>query len=295
MNKIIPISMIGILVLSGFGIVVGINTNIPLLDPPYGPTEGYTGIEYTFYFVIPVDPNGDEYFTQWNWSDGDITDWLGPYASGQTTSASHIWTDAGVYEIRVKLKNINGTESNWSEPHIITIIESGPPPEKPIIDGPSWGIINHNYTFCVTWTDPDASNFYFMWNWGDGNISDWLGPYASGQTICSNHSWSQKGTYAIQVKLKDEDGVEIYSDFHIFNVYESSRTFIFGRFTNLTEEDGYTTFEAVNLWLIFFNPFQFIHYINREVVALDNNSPGGYVVMHSLKFIIGFNSVVIYN
>jgi len=292
MNKTIPILIIGILVLSGFEIVVGVITNIPLVDPPYGPTEGYTGVEYTFYFVIPVDPNGDEYFTQWNWSDGDITDWLGPYASGQTTSASHTWTHAGIYEIRVKLKNTNGTESNWSEPHIITIIKSGPPPAKPIITGPSWGIKNISYTFCMFWTNPDADDFYFIWDWGDGDTSEWLGPYVSGQTICANHSWSQKGTYAIQVKLKDEDGVVIYSDPHDFNVYESKKALLFGRYTNLTEKDGYTTFEAVNLRLIFFNPFQFTHYINGEVIALDNNSPGGYVVMHLLKFIIGFNSVV---
>ena len=295
MNKIIPISIIGILILSGFGIVVGVSTNIPLLDPPYGPTEGYTGVEYTFYFVIPVDPNGDEYFAQWNWSDGYITDWLGPYASGQTTSASHNWTDAGVYEIRVKLKNSTGTESNWSEPHTITIINSGPPPEKPIIDGPSWGIKNTNYTFCMTWTNPESDNFYFMWNWGDGNISEWLGPYSAGHTICSNHSWSQKGTYAILVKLKDEHGVEIYSDPHIFNVGEVKKGFIFGRYSNYTDLEILQIFEALNLRVIYFKPFQFIHYANGEIVALDNNSPGGSVVMHSLKFVIGFSGVVIYN
>jgi len=272
MNKIIPISIIGILVLSGFGIVVGVITNIPLLDPPYGPTEGYTGIEYTFYFVIPVDPNGDEYFTQWNWSDGYITDWLGPYGSGQTISASHTWIHAGVYEIRVKLKNTNGTESNWSEPHIITIIKSGPPPEKPIIDGPSWGIKNINYTFCFTWTNPDADDFYCIWYWGDGSISEWLGPYSAGQTVCASHSWSQKGTYEIYVKLKDIDGVEIVSEPHLFNVYELKKAIIFGRFTNLTEEGEYISIQAFNLWIIFFKPLQFLHYVTGETVMLLNDT-----------------------
>ena len=289
MNKIIPISIIGILILSGFGIVVGVITNIPLLDPPYGPTEGYTGVEYTFYFVIPVDPNGDEYFAQWNWSDGYITDWLGPYASGQTTSASHNWTDAGVYEIRVKLKNSTGTESNWSEPHTITIINSGPPPEKPIIDGPSWGIKNINYTFCMTWTSPDAENFYFIWNWGDGNTSEWLGPYSAGQTICSNHSWSQKGTYAIQVKLKDIHGVEIYSDPHDFNVYELKKTFLAGFITDLNDSIGdIISFKAMLVWYARFNPFIFGRVIpNEELFVLRDHQ--GYL---RLRFAFGMFDVV---
>ncbi|KYK24430.1 hypothetical protein AYK25_09800 [Thermoplasmatales archaeon SM1-50] len=136
MNKIIPVLLIAILVLSGFGIVVGVIPNILLLDYPYETSEGNTRIKYIFYFIIPVDPNRDEYFIKWNWSDGYFTDWLGPYTYGQPTSASHTWIYAGVYEIRVKLKNMNWTESNWSEPHTITIIE-GEPSEKPIINGPS--------------------------------------------------------------------------------------------------------------------------------------------------------------
>lgn len=91
------------------------------IEPPSGPTEGFVNESYTFYFVIPDDLNSDEYFILWNWGDGSQSGWLGPYVSDQITTASHIWTDAGVYEIRVKLRNTNGTENNWSDPHIIEI------------------------------------------------------------------------------------------------------------------------------------------------------------------------------
>lgn len=153
------------------------------------------------------------------------------------------------------------------------------PPNPPIITGPSWGITNVNYTFCVTWTDPEADNFYFMWNWGDGNTSEWLGPYASGQTICSNHSWSQKGTYEILVKLKDIHGVEINSDPHDFNVYELKKAFIFGKITNLSTQGDYITFEAVKTRVITFSPFSFNTYISGENFIIPKNDFIGRVLI----------------
>jgi hypothetical protein len=105
-----------------------------------------------------------------------------------------------------------------------------PPP----ITGPSWGLVNVNYTFCINVTDTDGDDIYCIWNWGDGNTTDWLGPYSSGGTICASHTWSQKGTYGIRVKLKDVYGQESnWSDPHIFNVYEVKKAFLFGRYTNI--------------------------------------------------------------
>jgi len=238
MNKIIPISIIGILILSGFEIVAGIITNNPCLDPPYGPTKGYTGIEYTFCFVIPVDPNGDEYFTHWNWGDGTDSGWVGPYASGQTTSASHTWTDEGVYEIRVKLKNTNGTESNWSEPHIITIYESGPP-NPPIIHGPHYGKTNTNYSFSIgAITDPNGDQFYGFWDWGD-SYSEWIGPFNPGETTVASHVWSEPGNYTIRVRLRDIWGAESsWSDPFFIEIVKLKPRFFLGTFKpfNQTED-----------------------------------------------------------
>jgi hypothetical protein len=38
---------------------------------------------------------------------------------------------------------------------------------------------------------------------GDGNNTDWIGPYASGENVIINHTWAEKGTYTINVKAKD--------------------------------------------------------------------------------------------
>ena len=161
------------------------------------------------------------------------------------------------------------------------------PPNTPLIDGPSWGIVNVNYTFCVTLTAPDGDDLYCMWNWGDGNISEWFGPFSSGETICANHSWSQKGTYAVQVKLKDINGVEIYSDPHDFTVYELKRAFIFGIIVNLTTVDDTIMFEAVNIKVITFQPFSFVPYMSGEQFTILNNYKGflGYRFIFALCYI----------
>jgi agmatine/peptidylarginine deiminase len=83
------------------------------------------------------------------------------------------------------------------------------PPEKPTITGPMNGKIGKECTYCLSpIVDPDGDNLYVFWDWGDGETSSWLGPFASGQEICESHSWDIKGTYIIKAKLKDEYGAE---------------------------------------------------------------------------------------
>ncbi len=106
--------------------------NIP--EIPDGPDTGATGIEYTFT-TSTTDPEGEDIYYKFDWGDGTISDWNGPYTSGATGDDSYIWTTAGIYEIRVKAKDINEAESDWSEPHTIDIAD-GPIMEiKPISTG----------------------------------------------------------------------------------------------------------------------------------------------------------------
>jgi hypothetical protein len=275
MNKIIPISIVGVFVLSGFGIIAGVITTNPLLDGPYGPTEGYVGVEYTFYFVLPTNPNGDEYYTKWNWDDGNITDWLGPYASSQITTASHTWMHVGVYEIRVKLKDTNGTESDWSEPHMITIIEGGPP-NKPILNGPPVGKVGVAYNFTVVTTDPEGDEFCYLLDWGDGNSSGWLGPYASGETFTISHAWNEPGNYTIQVKAKNPYGEESNSDPFVIQIVELKTSFIIGSSNNRRETEDLIIIHT-NILIIF--PSDSILHLKATVVIAQN---------HPLGFLISF-------
>lgn len=82
------------------------------------------------------------------------------------------------------------------------------PPETPIITGETNGKVGEEYTYCIdTVVDPDGDIIYVYWDWGDGTNSGWLGPYASGEQSCADHSWSEEGTYTVGALLKDEHGV----------------------------------------------------------------------------------------
>lgn len=77
------------------------------------------------------------------------------------------------------------------------------PPEKPSRpSGETSGEAGVTYLYTTTTTDIDGDQVLYMWDWGDGTTSGWLGPYASGAEVSALHSWS-KGSYSIKVKAKD--------------------------------------------------------------------------------------------
>ena len=83
------------------------------------------------------------------------------------------------------------------------------PPEKPgVPSGPTSGKAGVNYTFSSSTTDPDAGDqLYYQWDWGNG-VSEWLGPYTSGESVEATHNWLTAGDYQVKAKAKDNNGLE---------------------------------------------------------------------------------------
>jgi hypothetical protein len=79
-------------------------------------------------------------------------------------------------------------------------------PDKP--NGPSEGQYEKPYEFFCKTTDQDGDSIYYQWSWGDGETSDWLGPYSSNEACTASHTWGIKGSYLVKVKAKDEWGME---------------------------------------------------------------------------------------
>ncbi|MCU0851420.1 MAG: PKD domain-containing protein, partial [Candidatus Thermoplasmatota archaeon] len=141
--------------------------------PPviHGLNKGDVNVEYDFWTDPISDPSGDSLYCRWDWGDGNITDWLGPYSSGSIVSASHIWTQGGSYDIRAELKGMGGS-SGWSEPHTISIFQNQPPVP--------------NFTFTIdeltvnfdgsSSYDPDGTITTWFWDFGDGG-------YGPGETF----------------------------------------------------------------------------------------------------------------
>jgi len=106
-------------------------------ERPSGPTTGKPDIEYVFSSST-VDPFDLDLYYLFDWGEGNFSEWIGPYNSGDECSTSKIWSEKGTYEIKVKAKNENGAESDWSEP-----LSFSTPKNKPI-NSPFLDFLEHH-------------------------------------------------------------------------------------------------------------------------------------------------------
>jgi len=90
---------------------------------PTGPEAVVTADEYD-YSATATDPDGDQLYYMWDW-DGDVTGWLGPYDSGVPADASYTWGAVGTHDVKVKVKDQWDTESPWSDPFTVSVVERG--------------------------------------------------------------------------------------------------------------------------------------------------------------------------
>jgi len=74
-------------------------------------------------------------------------------------------------------------------------------PNRP--EGVTNGKINEIYSYSSETEDFDSDDVFYLFDWGDGTNSGWIGPYGSGQKCTVQHSWSKKGNYQIKVKSRD--------------------------------------------------------------------------------------------
>ena len=103
----------------------GLNDNLSPEKPetPEGPSSGETGTEYT-YTTSTNDPEGEQVYYLFDWGDDTNSGWLGPCDSGDEVSTSHTWDSTGSFEIKVKAKDTNDIQSEWSDPLSISMPKS---------------------------------------------------------------------------------------------------------------------------------------------------------------------------
>ena len=99
---------------------------IPSVKYPYQPTQAtFSGVNKTgqdlIFSSVSSDPNGDDLYYFFDWGDGTNTGWIGPYEGQVTVRESHAWNEEGNYLVRVKVKNTNNYESQWSEPTSLSV------------------------------------------------------------------------------------------------------------------------------------------------------------------------------
>jgi len=163
----------------------------------------------TYEETIVIDQPGDYYFVAKSQVDQVYQNVLRPdiYGDNPYLRVVKERTDDSYYEM---LEGTDGTEeifgqSWWYSPIIhVTVNAPNSPPEKPDTpDGPTTGTPGVTYLYTTSTIDNEDDQVYYMWDWGDGNYSQWLGPFNSDTTATASYTWSDKGTYSIKVKSKD--------------------------------------------------------------------------------------------
>ena len=87
-------------------------------------------------------------------------------------------------------------------------LEPGSPNKPSRPSGPSNGVPDTIYEYSSSTTDPEGDDIYYLFDWGDGSNTGWMGPYTSGEIVTASHSWSRKGMFKVKVKAKDADNHE---------------------------------------------------------------------------------------
>jgi thiol-disulfide isomerase/thioredoxin len=76
-------------------------------------------------------------------------------------------------------------------------------PTTPSITGEIEGKKGTDYEYMIECVDGEDNNVFYRIDWGDGETTDWFGPYESGEEISLNHNWTEQGEYEIRVQAKD--------------------------------------------------------------------------------------------
>jgi len=96
----------------------------------------------------------------------------------------------------------------------LAIGEKSQPPVKPATpNGPASGNINTEYIYTTSTTDPESDQISYMFDWGDGTFSSWVGPFNSGAIASAKKTWTAQGTFEVKVVAKDSHGIlSVWSD-----------------------------------------------------------------------------------
>ena len=104
------------------------------------------------------------------------------------------------------------------------------PPETPDISGISKGNAGSSYTYTFNSVDPDGDDVYYYIKWDDGYLEIWDGPYNSGIDVDISHTYANEGTFVIQAKAKDTEGLESnWAEFTVTMPRDKAMYFLFFR------------------------------------------------------------------
>jgi PKD repeat protein len=238
----------------------------PVANFSWTPLDPYPNQPVLFNASTSFDPDGVIVLYEWDWdSDGSYDE------NGTTPVATHSWASGGAYLVTLRVTD----DDNDSSTHSDVIFVQSHPPTPPPINGSHYGKVNVEHVFTIgPITNPEGDVVYYLIDWGDGNFSEWLGPYDSGLPATVTHSWSEPGIYLIKVKAKDGFGVETnWSE--PFTLYMTSQIILIGfadSVANQTEESILLNMSFAVL--ISLKPFDLKISSSQQILVLDDEFRG---------------------
>jgi len=156
-----------------------------------GPYGGILDIPINF---IGSAAGGFEPYT-WYWDFGD-----GNNSNEQNPIHQYQIEDSYIANLTVTDQKNNIAYDTAS----IVINAENNPPNKPTIAGPTSGKAGSEYEYTFTVDDLDGNDIYLWVLWFEGcpGVS-WDGPYESGEEIKKTFTYTERGSYTIEVKAKD--------------------------------------------------------------------------------------------
>ncbi len=100
-------------------IVLNRPPNIP--SKPDGPKNGIPDTIYSF-ITSTNDPDEDSISFQFDWGNGDTSNWSDFVDNFISVTMSKSWSEPGVYSVKARAKGTFGAISDWSEPCSIAIV-----------------------------------------------------------------------------------------------------------------------------------------------------------------------------
>ena len=182
-----------------------------------GEPYGFAFLDYAFNEVLSIEPsNAWSDSIIWNghdYNDGYGHD-FGTIQNGNIMVIASVFNSQGYtaysdapYSYTYPFTAYYVDDAVGATPQTSTAPNTPAPPT-----GPTNGLINVNYTYQGGTNDPNGDDLYYLFDWGDGTDSGWLGPYPSGSTVQADHAWDFGGTYSVRLKAKDNTSDSPWSD-----------------------------------------------------------------------------------
>jgi hypothetical protein len=119
----------GLAVAVGAAVMLGSTCSVlnkaPSVPVITGPSAGVVGVPVTFK-ATATDPESDSIAFQFDWGDTTTLAWTNLFASGETVSVQHSYTNSGTFSVRAKVKDRKAGTSGWSPGTTLQLDAAGP-------------------------------------------------------------------------------------------------------------------------------------------------------------------------